>query len=72
MGPVIFDYDKCNNDGICAAVCPRKLIKLDAESSKPESIPEAAELCINCGHCLAVCPTSAITLKGVKSEDCPA
>ena len=71
MEPVIFDYDKCNNDGICAAVCPRKLIKLDAESSKPESIPEAAELCINCGHCLAVCPTSAIILKGVNSEDCP-
>ena len=70
MEPVIFDYDKCNNDGICAHVCPRKLIALDAETSRPESIPEAAELCINCGHCLAVCPTSAIALKGVNPEDC--
>jgi len=39
MEPVIFDYDKCNNDGICADVCPRKLIKLDAESARPGSIP---------------------------------
>ena len=70
MEPVIFDYDKCNNDGICVDVCPRKLIKLDAETSRPESIPQASELCINCGHCLAVCPTSAIVLKGVNPEDC--
>jgi len=70
MEPVTFDYDKCNNDGICAAVCPRKLIKLDPVSSRPESIPEAADLCINCGHCLAVCPASAIILKGVNPDDC--
>ena len=70
MEPVIFDYDKCNNDGICADVCQRKLIKLDAKTSRPESIPEAVELCINCGHCLAVCPTSAITVKGVSPENC--
>ena len=71
MEPVMFDYDKCNNDGICANVCPRKLIVLDAETSKPETISEVSELCINCGHCLAVCPTSAITLNGVNPEDCP-
>ena len=71
MQPVIVDYDKCNADGICADVCPRKLIVIDDEDSKPRPIPEAAELCINCGHCLAVCPTSAITLNGMAPENCP-
>ena len=71
MPPIIFDYDKCNADGICADVCPRKLIAIDDKNSKPRSIPEAAELCINCGHCLAVCPKSAITLSGIAPENCP-
>lgn len=71
MEPVKFDYDKCSNDGICANVCPRRLIVLDATTSKPVTIPEVSELCISCGHCLAVCPTSAITLNGISPEDCP-
>lgn len=71
MQTIIVDYDKCNADGICADVCPRKLIAVDDENSKPRSIPEAAELCISCGHCLAACPTSAITLNGIAPENCP-
>ena len=71
MQPVIFDYDKCNADGICADVCPRKLIAIDDEDAKPRPIPEAAELCINCGHCLAVCPTGALSLDWLGPEDCP-
>ena len=50
MEPIIVDYDKCNADGICADVCPRKLIVVDAEDSMPRPIPEAVELCISCGH----------------------
>jgi nitroreductase/NAD-dependent dihydropyrimidine dehydrogenase PreA subunit len=71
MEPIIVDYDKCNADGICADVCPRKLIVVDAEDSMPRPIPEAVELCINCGHCLAVCPTGAITLNEIVPEKCP-
>jgi nitroreductase/NAD-dependent dihydropyrimidine dehydrogenase PreA subunit len=71
MKPIKVDYDKCNADGICADVCPRKLIVVDDEDSKPRSIPEAAELCISCGHCLAACPTSAITLNEIAPKSCP-
>ncbi len=62
MLPMIIDHDKCKADGICVAVCPRKLIKFFDEESKPRPIPEAAELCFNCGHCLTVCPAGAITI----------
>jgi nitroreductase/NAD-dependent dihydropyrimidine dehydrogenase PreA subunit len=71
MKPILVDYDKCNADGICADVCPRKLIAVDAEDSMPRPIPEAVELCISCGHCLAACPTSAITLNEIVPENCP-
>ena len=70
MQPLIIDYDKCTADGICAEVCPRKLIEFTDEESKPRPIHEAAEFCINCGHCLAVCPYGAISLNGIEPEDC--
>jgi len=71
METITFDYEKCNADGICAEVCPRKLITVDDNDSKPRAIPEAAELCITCGHCLTVCPTDAISLNGIDPESCP-
>jgi nitroreductase/NAD-dependent dihydropyrimidine dehydrogenase PreA subunit len=70
MEPVVVDNKSCNGDGLCAAVCPRKLIAFDKERKTPASIPRAAELCINCGHCLSVCPTGAITLNGTSPADC--
>jgi nitroreductase/NAD-dependent dihydropyrimidine dehydrogenase PreA subunit len=70
MLPVIINYDRCNADGICTEVCPRKLIKFNDEGSKPRLTPEAAALCINCGHCLSACPAGAISLNGIASEDC--
>ena len=70
MPPVIINHDRCNADGICTEVCPRKLIKFNAQESKPRPIPEAAELCINCGHCLGVCPSGAISLNGITAQDC--
>jgi len=70
MQHVIIDYDKCNEDGICADVCPRKLIAFTKENSKPIPIPEMEELCISCGHCLAVCPSGAISLKEPSPDEC--
>lgn len=70
MNPVIIDYEKCNGDGICADVCPRKLIAFAKENAKPIPIPEIEELCIGCGHCLAACPAGAISHERSSPDEC--
>ncbi|MBW2690661.1 MAG: nitroreductase family protein [Deltaproteobacteria bacterium] len=60
----------CNQDGICSAVCPAKLINF-IEGEYPVPIAEAEELCIRCGHCVAVCPTSSLLHAGMPLADCP-
>jgi nitroreductase/NAD-dependent dihydropyrimidine dehydrogenase PreA subunit len=71
MKSININYDRCTGDGICAAVCPFKLIAFDDAHPTPTPIPEATELCIGCGHCMAACPTNAISLNGCAPEDCP-
>ncbi len=68
MNPVTIDYDLCNKDGICSAVCPRRLFEIS--EGFPVPVPSIEELCIRCGHCMAVCPTGAISVDGSGSDDC--
>lgn len=68
MNPVVIDFEKCKKDGICAAVCPRKLFSLDEQNS-PVLHEETETLCIHCGHCLAACPPGAITLDGKTAKE---
>jgi len=59
MSLIKVDVEKCTRDGICIAVCPRRLLSLDPEGT-PVMLPEAASYCIGCGHCVAVCPNGAL------------
>lgn len=59
----------CNQDGICAAVCPSGLIDFK-KGDYPKPVPEAEEICIECGHCVAVCPTASLTHRVIPVEDC--
>jgi len=71
MGPIVIDPDRCRRDGLCAVVCPLKLIQFPDPEAVPFPVAGAGEVCIRCGHCFAVCPHGAITLDGMTPEQCP-
>ena len=70
MEPIQVDHEKCKRDGICAAVCPLKIIDFSDKEKVPVPTPQAAELCIDCGHCVAACPHGALSQRIMKPEDC--
>ncbi|MFC1841409.1 nitroreductase family protein [Thermodesulfobacteriota bacterium] len=59
MSIIEIDEELCNQDGICAMVCPLMVLNI-SEGNCPEPVPEAEETCIRCGHCVAACPTGAL------------
>ena len=63
------NLDTCNQDGICAAVCPAGLINL-RENAYPAPVDGAEEICIRCGHCVAVCPTGSLTHRNITVDQC--
>lgn len=59
-----FNSKKCRKCGLCAEVCPNKIIK--KESSGEMSVrQDRAFLCFQCGQCMAVCPAYAINTYGL-------
>lgn len=67
---IIVDRQTCNSDGICAAVCPARIIRMDEEGNYPGPTPDFQECCIKCGHCVACCPTGALRLDWLGPEEC--
>ncbi len=60
----------CNQDGLCAAVCPVGIISF-AKGAVPFLVAGAEEICVRCGHCVAVCPTGSLNHRDVPLEQCP-
>ena len=50
--------DRCTYCGVCAAVCPEKIINVDREKQK---VTFESEKCVYCGKCIQSCPTDAWT-----------
>jgi len=70
MGLLTVDESKCKRDGICAQVCPSRIIMLRGEEGFPE-IPARFETgCIQCGHCVSVCPHGALSHGKVPADAC--
>lgn len=63
----IVDSEKCKKDGICALVCPARIINAPV-GSEPTIRPESRVHCIGCGHCVAYCPHDACRLEGMDSS----
>lgn len=56
MALIEVNQEKCIRCGICAEICPTRVLTMEANG--PEAI--APEACIACGHCVAVCPQTAL------------
>lgn len=70
MGLLNIDETKCKRDGICADVCPSRLILL--KNQKFPEIPARLEAgCIQCGHCVSVCPHGALDHEKAPAASCP-
>jgi nitroreductase/NAD-dependent dihydropyrimidine dehydrogenase PreA subunit len=69
MSLLTVDTDKCKKDGICAAVCPLRIIDW-SKGENPKPSAEAEELCITCGHCVAVCPHGAMSHREMAADEC--
>lgn len=50
----------CKGCGICAAFCPKEVLKLDATAEKV--VVDHPERCVGCGTCERMCPDLAITV----------
>ncbi len=66
MKKVIFKHDECKGCGLCAAVCPKKIIFFD-KSINPNGFHPATvdeqDKCISCGFCATMCPDLIITVR---------
>jgi nitroreductase/NAD-dependent dihydropyrimidine dehydrogenase PreA subunit len=70
MSSITVDKEKCNSDGICAAACPARIIRMDEKEGYPVPGPDFQDNCIKCGHCVAICPTGALGLDWLSPQDC--
>lgn len=55
---ISIDREKCRKEGLCAIVCPMRIMTHE-KKEYPQIRDE--ELCVLCGQCIAVCPAEAIT-----------
>lgn len=53
----------CKGCGICVALCPKEVLKLDGSGKVAVANPD---LCIGCGRCETHCPDFAV---GVEVEE---
>lgn len=60
--------DRCRKDGICAQVCPVRIIKCQA-GEIPAMPDDLRKRCIGCGQCMAFCPTGACAAPGLPFEE---
>lgn len=66
--PVIFAGGTCKACGLCAEVCPNKIL-LKTDARRMSFRDDRIDLCLKCGQCMAVCPTKSIHVPGLSYDD---
>lgn len=64
MAGFLVDAKRCKRCGICAKVCPARIIDWQADE-KPRMETDREKRCIRCGQCMAFCPAGACTAPGI-------
>jgi 2-oxoglutarate ferredoxin oxidoreductase subunit delta len=67
MAKVTFREERCKGCGLCASVCPKKIIRLSEDrinekGFRPAEIFEP-EACIGCAFCATICPDAVIEVE---------
>ena len=66
MAKLTIAREVCKGCGLCADVCPRKLLTLSGEINSrgyhPIAITEQQQ-CIGCAFCARMCPDAVITVE---------
>lgn len=70
MSLIEVNQQTCNQDGICAAVCPANLINF-TKGEYPTPIADAETICIRCGHCVTACPSGSLLHADIPLQQCP-
>ena len=60
------NQSSCKNCGICAEVCPNKII---GKNGSIQFKQEREHLCQQCGHCMAICPTKSIHITNLSYDN---
>jgi nitroreductase/NAD-dependent dihydropyrimidine dehydrogenase PreA subunit len=70
MSFLTVDKNQCKNDGVCAEVCPIKIIRMDKAKHLPVLVDGGEKACIACGHCVSACPHGAISVEPQPVSEC--
>lgn len=65
MVKTVFDEKRCKACGLCAAACPKKIIRINTSKIEINGLgcaEIAGEGCIGCGICATVCPDMVISI----------
>lgn len=67
MNRIVVDSRLCKGCSLCVAVCPKKIIEIDARSLNEKGYNTAKvtemEKCLACCMCAIMCPDSAISVE---------
>ncbi len=59
-GKIVFDIDKCQQCGVCEAVCPTEAISLKLRSDGTDDVVVDQAKCILCRKCVRACPSNVV------------
>ena len=55
---IVYDYSRCQQCGICEAVCPKKAISMKLRKDGTNQIKVDKDKCIRCKRCVNICPAN--------------